>query len=74
MQFGQTVMVEGVDGELDSALDGLLGKQLFKEGGQMCVRLGDSTVPYHTDFRLYLSTAQPAPRLSPEVCVKVRET
>jgi dynein heavy chain len=48
-----------------------LAKQLFKEGGQMCVKLGDAAVPYHADFRLYFSTALAAPHFRPEVCVKV---
>ena len=35
-------------------------------------QLGDAVVPYHPDFRLYISTKLPNPEFSPETATKVR--
>ena len=34
------------------------------------IRLGDSTVEYNEDFRLYMTTKLPNPHYSPEICVQ----
>ncbi len=36
---------------LDPALEPLLLKQTFKQGGGEVIKLGDRTVPYHKDFK-----------------------
>lgn len=46
VQFGQPVLLENVGEELDPSLESLLLKQIFKQGGCNCIRLGDSTVEY----------------------------
>ena len=38
--------MENVGEELDPSLEPLLLKQIFKQGGANCIRLGDSTVEY----------------------------
>eukprot|EP00438_Fugacium_kawagutii_P000696 Skav220037 [mRNA] locus=scaffold2981:211334:223377:+ [translate_table: standard] len=35
------------------------------------IRLGDSTVEYNEDFRLFITTKLPNPHYSPEICVQV---
>lgn len=45
------VLLENVGEELDPVLEPLLLKQVFKQGGSMCMRLGDSTIEYSKDFR-----------------------
>ncbi|CAE7729558.1 DNAH7 [Symbiodinium sp. CCMP2456] len=35
------------------------------------IRLGDSTVEYNEEFRLYITTKLPNPHYSPEICVQV---
>ena len=35
------------------------------------IRLGDSTVEYNEDFRLFSTTKLPNPHYSPEICVQV---
>jgi hypothetical protein len=44
------------------------------QGGVMCIRLGDSTIEYSDDFRLYLTTKMRNPHYPPELCTKVRST
>merc|ERR1719158_1794357 len=35
------------------------------------IRLGDSTIEYHDNFKLFITTKMPNPHYSPEVCVQV---
>ena len=71
VQFGQPVLLENVGEVLDAALEPLLLKQTFKQGGVECIRLGDSTVEYSPDFKFYITTKLPNPHYLPEVAVKV---
>lgn len=56
---------------LDASLEPLLLKQTFKQGGALCIRLGDSTVEYSEDFRFYMTTKMRNPHYAPELCTKV---
>ena len=49
----------------------MLQKQVFKQGGRMLIRIGDSDVDYNEDFKFYLTTKLPNPHYLPEVCIKV---
>ena len=51
IQFGLPVLLENVGEELDPSLEPLLLKQIFKQGGVSCIRLGDSTIEYSAGFR-----------------------
>ncbi|KAL6424720.1 hypothetical protein ACFW04_009998 [Cataglyphis niger] len=71
VQFGQPVLLENIEEELDVALEPLLMKQTFKSGGALCIRLGDSIIEYSDKFRLYITTKLRNPHYLPEVVVKV---
>ncbi|TRY59213.1 hypothetical protein DNTS_014611 [Danionella cerebrum] len=71
IQFGTPVLLENVAEELDPILEPLLLKQTFKQGGSICIRLGDSTIEYAPDFRFYITTKLRNPHYLPEVSVKV---
>ncbi|KAI8468854.1 MAG: dynein heavy chain 8 [Monoraphidium minutum] len=71
VQFGRPVLLEDVGEELDPALEPLLSKQVFKQGGVTCIRLGDAAVELSPDFRLYLTTKLRNPHYLPETAVKV---
>jgi len=71
IRFGQPVLLENVEEELDPALEPVLLKQTFKKGGQMLLHLGDSDIPYSDDFKLYITTKLANPHYLPEVCIKV---
>lgn len=51
IQFGQPVLLENVGEELDAALEPLLQKQIFKSGGVVSIRLGESVIEYNNKFR-----------------------
>ncbi|XP_064598423.1 dynein axonemal heavy chain 7-like [Liolophura sinensis] len=71
IQFGTPVLLENVAEELDPILEPLLLKQTFKQGGSMCIRLGDSTIEYSQDFKFYITTKLRNPHYLPETSVKV---
>ncbi|XP_044525004.1 dynein axonemal heavy chain 7 [Gracilinanus agilis] len=71
IQFGTPVLLENVGEELDPVLEPLLLKQTFKQGGSVCIRLGDTTIEYALDFRFYITTKLRNPHYLPETSVKV---
>jgi len=71
VRFGKWVLLENVGERLDAALEPILQQQVFKQDGQNMIKLGDNTVPYHEDFRFFLTTKLPNPHYQPEVAVKV---
>ena len=71
VQFGLPILLENVGEKLDPTLEPLLQKAIFKQGGVMCIVLGDSTVEYSDQFRFYITTKLTNPHYLPEVSVKV---
>ena len=71
IQFGLPVLLEDVGEELDPTLEPVLLKQTFKSGGVNCIRIGDSTIEFSSDFRFYITTKYRNPHYLPEVAVKV---
>ena len=71
IQFGLPVLLENVKEELDPSLEPLLLKQLFKSGGVMCIKLGDSVIEFSDQFRFYITTSLRNPHYLPETAVKV---
>lgn len=51
IQFGQPVLLENVEEELDAVLEPILLKQTFRHGGALCIKLGDTVVEYNSNFR-----------------------
>lgn len=45
--------------------------RLILQGGVNCIRLGDATLEYSNNFRLYITTKLRSPHYLPEVSVKV---
>ena len=74
VQFGQPVLLENVGEELGAAIEPLLRKNVVKtagSGGFVSIRLGDSTIEWSDDFRLYITTSLRNPHYLPETAVKV---
>ncbi|VDM15555.1 unnamed protein product [Hydatigera taeniaeformis] len=71
IQFGIPVLLENVGEELDPVLESVLLKQTFKQGGALCIKLGDSVIEYSPEFRFYITTKLRNPHYMPEVAVKV---
>jgi dynein heavy chain, axonemal len=71
VQFGTPVLLENIGEEVDPLLEPLLLKQTFKQGGAICIKLGDSVLEYSADFRFYITTKLHNPHYLPETAVKV---
>merc|ERR1719310_1652945 len=71
IQFGNPVLIENIEETLDSILDPVLQKATFKQGTLEMIRLGDSTIEWSKDFKLYITTKLPNPHFPPEICVAV---
>ncbi|XP_046587391.1 dynein axonemal heavy chain 7-like [Neodiprion lecontei] len=71
IQFGLPLLLENVGEELDALLEPVLMKQTFKQGGALCIKLGDTIVEYSHNFRFYITTKLQNPHYLPEVAVKV---
>jgi dynein heavy chain len=71
IRFGKPLLIENVPEELDPILDSVLQKQIYKQSGADVIKIGDTVIPYHWDFRLYITTQLPSPHYLPEMCAKV---
>uniref|UniRef100_A0A8C5QQJ6 Dynein axonemal heavy chain 1 n=1 Tax=Leptobrachium leishanense TaxID=445787 RepID=A0A8C5QQJ6_9ANUR len=71
IRFGKPFLMENVGEELDPALEPVLLKQTYKQQGSTVLRLGDAIIPYHDDFRMYITTKLPNPHYPPEISTKV---
>uniref|UniRef100_A0A8C4TYN4 Dynein axonemal heavy chain 1 n=1 Tax=Falco tinnunculus TaxID=100819 RepID=A0A8C4TYN4_FALTI len=69
--FGKPFLLENVSEELDPALEPVLLKQTYKEQGNTVLKLGDTVIPYHEGFKMYMTTNLPNPHYSPEVFTKL---
>lgn len=47
------------------------GIKVFRRGGQMLLRLGDTDVPYSEEFCFFITTKLANPHYMPEICIKV---
>ena len=71
IRFGKPCLLENIATELDPALEPILLRQTFKLAGSLVIKLGDGNIPYHEDFKFYITTKLPNPHYTPEVSVKV---
>jgi dynein heavy chain len=67
---GNPLLLEDVHEELDPALEPILTRQLFKQGGRLLIRLGETDVDYDEKFRFYITTKLPNPHYLPDICIK----
>jgi dynein heavy chain, axonemal len=71
IRLGKPLLIEDIGEVLDPALEPVLQKATFKQGGRLLIRLGDTDVDYDPAFKFYLTTKLPNPHYLPEVCIKV---
>ncbi|KAJ3206419.1 Dynein heavy chain 7, axonemal [Entophlyctis luteolus] len=71
IQFGTPVLLENIGEEVDSVLEPLLTKQVFKQSGVLCIKLGEAVIEYSPEFRFYITTKLRNPHYLPELSTKV---
>lgn len=68
---GHPVLIEDIEEYLDPSIDPLLLKQEFFNDGFKQIKLGDKTVDYDDQFKLFMTTKLANPHYQPEICIKV---
>ncbi|XP_044040597.1 dynein axonemal heavy chain 2-like isoform X2 [Siniperca chuatsi] len=70
IQFGNPVLLQNVQEELDPSLNPVLNKSLTRIGGRLLLKLGDKEVEYSPEFRFYITTKLSNPHYTPEISTK----
>ncbi|KAM6908918.1 dynein axonemal heavy chain 2 [Xenentodon cancila] len=70
IQFGNPVLLQNVQEELDPSLNPLLTKSLTRTDGRLMLKLGDKKVEYNPEFRFYITTKLSNPHYTPEIFSK----
>lgn len=71
IRIGNPVLIEDIGETLDPALEPVLQKAVFQQGGRTLIRLGDTDVDYDPNFKMYITTKIANPHYLPEICIKV---
>ncbi|KAJ1494219.1 dynein heavy chain and region D6 of dynein motor-domain-containing protein, partial [Baffinella frigidus] len=71
LSFGETLILQDLGEELDSALDAVLRRAVLKRGRSDVVIFRGKEVEYNRSFRLYLQTRLQNPHYRPEVAAQV---
>ncbi|CCW68744.1 unnamed protein product [Phytomonas sp. Hart1] len=71
IRLGLPCLLENVGESLEAALEPVLLKNIFLIGRTPHVRIGDSAIPYDTNFKLYITTKLSNPTYTPETIVSV---
>jgi dynein heavy chain len=71
VRIGIPVLLEDVGETVDSALDSLLMRKIYKQDGKDMVRIGDKAVDIDDKFRLYVTTKLTNPHFMPDMFVKI---
>ncbi|XP_061620043.1 LOW QUALITY PROTEIN: dynein axonemal heavy chain 2 [Phyllopteryx taeniolatus] len=70
IQFGNPVLLQNVQEDLDPALNPVLNKSLTRIGGRLLLKLGDKELEYSPEFRFYITTKLSNPHYTPEISTK----
>lgn len=71
IQFGKPLLIENVGETLDPILEPILLKQIIVSGTRKLIKLGEQTIDYDDNFRLYITTKLKTPHYTPTVSTKV---
>jgi dynein heavy chain len=71
IQFGQQLLIEDIETELEPILDSILLKSQYKKGNQYYIKLAEVEFPFHNEFRLYMTSKLDNPVYLPDVSIKV---
>ena len=71
IQVGKWILIENISTNLDPVLEPILQQKTFTVSGGKAISLGEKTIPYNDNFRLFMTTTLPNPQFSPETFSKV---
>jgi dynein heavy chain len=67
LENGYSIIIENLGNSLDAVLNPVIQRATIKRGRTLYVKLGDTEVEFHPDFRLYLHTKLSNPHYPPEI-------
>ncbi|KAI3375810.1 hypothetical protein L3Q82_004092 [Scortum barcoo] len=70
IQFGNPVLLQNVQEQLEPSLNPVLNKSLTRIGGRLMLKLGDKEVEYSPEFRFYITTKLSNPHYTPEISTR----
>ncbi|KAL7522596.1 hypothetical protein ACHAWX_007291 [Stephanocyclus meneghinianus] len=70
MGDGKSLIIVGIEDEIDPMLDPVMEKEIIKKGNRMYISVSDKMMDYDPNFRLYFITRLPNPNFSPELQAK----
>ncbi|XP_069615312.1 cytoplasmic dynein 2 heavy chain 1 [Ranitomeya imitator] len=72
VRFGKTLIIQEMDG-VEPVLYPILRKDLIAQGPRYVVQIGEKTIDYNEEFRLFLATRNPNPVIPPDASSIVTE-
>lgn len=70
MGNGKSLILVGVEDEIDPMLDPVLEKQIIRKGSKQFICVSDKMMDFDPNFRLYFISRLPNPKFSPELQAK----
>lgn len=67
IKFGQTVLFESIDTEIDPMIDPVLEKNYVIRAGVKMLKLGDNEIELDESFSLLMTTKIANPNYTPEI-------
>jgi len=71
VRSGAILLLEDMSEEIDTSIDPIVSKAIYKEEGIYKINLGDKPVEYDANFKLFLTTKLANPHFLPEVSIKL---
>jgi len=70
LKFGNILLIEEVE-NMDPILNPVLNKEFEKFAAGQVIRLGDQTLDFNPDFKMFLVTRDPSMNFPPDLCSRV---
>jgi len=70
MSDGKSLVIVGVEDEIDPMLDPVMEKQIIRKGSKMFINVSDKLMDFDKNFMMYFITRLPNPSFSPELQAK----
>ncbi|CBJ30911.1 Dynein heavy chain family dynein heavy chain [Ectocarpus siliculosus] len=67
LENGHSILIENLGETLEAVLTPVIQRAVIYRGRKMYIKLGDSEVEFHPDFRLFLHTKLSNPHFPPEI-------
>ncbi|RYG69831.1 hypothetical protein EON64_01755, partial [archaeon] len=67
LENGYTILIENIGESIDAVLNPVIQRAVIKRGKKQYLKLGDTEVEFHKDFKLYLHTKLSNPHYPPEI-------